>query len=204
MSDSPHSPWSSKSLKLPSNLRAGASVVVVPNAVDLSGRETTNEERSVSLPMGAAPHSNSKRGNSTGSRNSAVYQPLRLRTGGSDDRSLNRDGIFAIREFLSAIFRSARTPRADIAGALSVSSVPHRPFYLSRPFRLPGSLISIGFHRAFAVRQNFLREFAKPRHSKLPSASSRGLVAVADGHSNTERKQGNVRFSHGEIQHEQR
>lgn len=49
------------------------------------------------------------------------------------------------------------------------------------------------------LRQKSLRGLFEGFHSS-PSAGSSGLVAVADGHSNSERKFGNVRKAVGEIQ----
>lgn len=84
---------------------------------------------------------NSKRGRATVSRNSAAYQPLRMRAGGSDDRALNRGGIVANVKFLPASFQSAHASRAVTAGVLSVISAPLRLFQFVPIVKAIGSLI---------------------------------------------------------------
>jgi hypothetical protein len=84
---------------------------------------------------------NSKRGRATVSRNSAAYQPLRMRAGGSDDRALNRGGIVANVKFLPASFQSAHASRAVTAGVLSVISAPLRLFQFFPIVKAIGSLI---------------------------------------------------------------
>ena len=84
---------------------------------------------------------NSKRGRATVSRNSAAYQPLRMRAGGSDDRTLNRGGIVANVKFLPASFQSAHASRAVTAGVLSVICAPLRLFQFVPIVKAIGSLI---------------------------------------------------------------
>lgn len=61
------------------------------------------------------------------------------------------------------------------------------PFNSSRPIRLPGSLIPIGFHRALTVCQDARRDSADPFHFS-PSAAKRGLAVVFNGREDDRKK----------------
>lgn len=71
---------------------------------------------------------------------------------------------------------------------------PVRPLILETvgAFTVLRSVFLIGFHRTRTVCQDTASKFANPFHFK-PFCRLAGLVAAADGHSNSERKSENVR-----------
>lgn len=77
-------------------------------------------------------------------------------------------------------------PAGATAGRSSVSNrAPVRPFYLSRRFEAPGSLL-LGNTRVKFLQEPS-RRLADLLHFNL-SAPSRGLAGVFDGHKQTRRK----------------
>jgi hypothetical protein len=81
---------------------------------------------------------------------------------------------------LPASFTPSAVLPADTGALRRFLSVARLRFNLSRLIRLPGSRFS-GLHRAFAVRQNFLREWANPRQVLSLSAHVLGLAAGVYG-----------------------
>lgn len=107
---------------------ASKEIVVAPNQ-EAAGREQGHTPAQPCATRGA--RINSKRGRATVSRNSAAYQPLRMRAGGSDDRTLNRGGIVANVKFLPATQSALSNAFAD-TGVLS-HALPARLRF--NPFR---------------------------------------------------------------------
>lgn len=119
---------------------------------------------------------NSKRGIVRNqSRNSAAYQPLRMRAGGSDDRALNRGGIVANVKFLPATQSALSNAFAD-TGVLS-HALPAR-----LRFKFVGAFTALQavfprLHSALRVLQDFACNGAKSFHvfsCLLPTAPKNG------------------------------
>jgi hypothetical protein len=115
---------------------------------------------------------NSKRGRATVSRNSAAYQPLRMRAGGSDDRALNRGGIVANVKFLPASFQSALSHAfADTGGLRGFLPAFRLRFNSFRP------LAGWSFHALLQFLQEPTSRVVKCFHvflSLLPTAPKNG------------------------------
>lgn len=142
-------------------------------------------------------HPCSKRGRFNGSRNSAGYQPLRKRAGGSDDRFPFRASTPRSPQFLpaahsqSAAFLTAGSviPAVTslgrlIAGARCVLA-RHRPLYSARRFVAPGRRLP-GLGRAIQPFQKSSRGLANAFHCSLFPPAPTGLVAHSDTHRDSE------------------
>lgn len=142
---------------------------------------------------------NSKRGIVRNqSRNSAAYQPLRMRAGGSDDRALNRGGIVANVKFLPASFQSAAFRARSVipakllpGGRCTAGSVLpfwrcFRPFIL-RAVKVARHLFSC-LHSALRVLQDFACNGAKSFQVLSLSARVMGLAAGVVGQHTDRRK----------------
>jgi hypothetical protein len=136
---------------------------------------------------GICPFSNSKRGIVRNqSRNSAAYQPLRMRAGGSDDRTLNRGGIVANVKFLPATQSALSNAFAD-TGVLS-HALPAR-----LRFKFVGAFTALQavfprLHSALRVLQDFACDGAKSFQVLSLSARVMGLAAGVYGQHTDRRK----------------
>lgn len=118
---------------------------------------------------------NSKRGRATVSRNSAAYQPLRMRAGGSDDRVLNRGGIVANVKFLPATQSALSNAFAD-TGVLSHALPARLRFKFFGAFTALRAVFPC-LHSALRVLQDFACNGAKSFHvfpCLLPTAPKNG------------------------------
>lgn len=121
---------------------------------------------------------NSKRGKATASRNSAAYQPLRMRAGGSDDRDLNRGGIVANVKFLPATQSALSNAFAD-TGVLS-HALPAR-----LRFKFVGAFTALQavfpcLHSALRVLQDFACNEAKSMADFIVHKAHRGPGDTVD------------------------
>lgn len=89
-------------------------------------------------------------------------------------------------------FQSAHVPSGADTGGLSFLLPARLRFKFSRLLKAPGSLIRLSCSIALQAGKQTARCCSKALHLNL-SALSKGLVDVADGHSNIERKSENVR-----------
>jgi hypothetical protein len=129
---------------------------------------------------------NSKRGRATVSRNSAAYQPLRMRAGGSDDRTLNRGG-FLPNQFLPASFQSVATAHRADTGGLSLALPAHLRFEFFGAFTALRAVFP-RLHSALRVLQDFACDGAKSFQVLSLSARVMGLAAGVYGQHTDRRK----------------
>lgn len=116
-------------------------VVVCPKA---AGREQGHTR--AQPYAGGTAQINPKRGRAV-SRNSAAYQPLRMRAGGSDDRFLNRGGG-AKYQFLPATPLNSAAPQADTGAWSCVTTTLAR----LRLFEFFPALMTAGRHVLSGLR----------------------------------------------------
>lgn len=136
-------------------------MTIIVCMADLCGQEGTQREPIIpSRPLLAAQHFLSKRGGRNYSRNSAGYQPLRMRAGGIDDRANLRAGNGSATQFLSAIqFIPALKASGSLIPGLRRALKPRKQTRngIGQYLHVLSSLLSDGFDHDRRKRQSAVK-----------------------------------------------